>query len=51
MLGDLIIGLLIAGDEEEKELAYLNLERIGVDRVTADMIAAEYYRPEVMANA
>ena len=51
MLEDLIIALLIAGDRKEKERAYRNLERVGVDRVTEDMIAAEYYRPEAMANA
>lgn len=50
MLEDLIIALLIAGDKKEKERAYRNLERVGVDRTTADMIAAEYYQPEVKAN-
>ena len=50
MLGDRIIALLIAWSEEEKELAYCNLERIGVDRATADMIAGEYYQPGVKAN-
>lgn len=47
MLEDLIIALLIAGDKKEKERAYRKLERVGIDRVTADMIAAEYYQPEV----
>lgn len=47
MLGDLIIDLLIAGDQKEKERAYRNLERFGADRRTADMMAAEYYKPEV----
>lgn len=47
MLEDLIIALLIAGDKREKERAYRNLERVGVDRATAEVIAAEYYQPEV----
>lgn len=50
MLEDLIIALLIASNKREKERAYRNLERVGVDRVTADVIAAEYYQPEVKAN-
>jgi len=51
MLEDLVIALLIAGDKKEKERAYRNLERVGVDRATADVIAAEYYKPEVKKNA
>lgn len=51
MLEDLIIALLIAWDRKEKERAYRNLERVGVDRATADAMAAEYYEPEVKANA
>lgn len=47
MLGELIIALLTAGDQKEKERAYRNLERCGVDRETADKMAAEYYQPEV----
>lgn len=47
MLGELIIALLTAGDQEEKEQAYCNLEMYGVDRKTADIMAAEYYQPGV----
>lgn len=47
MLGELIIALLTAGDHEDREWAYHNLERVGVDHGTADMMAAEYYKPEV----
>lgn len=42
MLFDLIMDLLTAGDKREKERAYKRLERIGVDRATADVIAAEF---------
>lgn len=51
MLEDMIIALLIASDKREKERAYRNLERSGIDRATADAMAAEYYEPEVKANA
>lgn len=51
MLGDLILALLTAGDAAEKKKVYRRLERLGVDQATADMIAAEYYQPEVKANA
>lgn len=47
MLGELIIALLTAGDQKEKDRAYRNLEKFGVDRETADMMAAEYYQPGV----
>jgi len=41
MLSDLIMDLLTAGDEKEKERAYRKLEKVGVDRITANVIAAE----------
>jgi len=42
MLMELVMALLTAGDEKEKEKAYRNLERVGVDRITADIMAAEF---------
>lgn len=51
MLEDMIIALLITSEKREKERAYRNLERVGIDRSTADAMAAEYYKPEVKANA
>ena len=42
MLIDLVMALVIAVDKKEKERAYLNLEKVGVDRVTADVMAAEF---------
>ena len=42
MLIDFIMNLLEAVSPEDKEKAYRNLERIGVDRITADVIAAEF---------
>ncbi len=43
MLGDLIFDLLAAGNDPKlKEQAYRNLERVGVDRRTADVIAKEF---------
>lgn len=45
MLGDLIFDLLEAGEDPElKERAYRNLERVGVDRRTADVIAKDFYK-------
>lgn len=44
MLQDLITELLIAVDEDDKEEAYRRLEQIGIDRRTADEMAAHYYK-------
>jgi hypothetical protein len=46
MLQDLIMDLLTAGDEKDKERAYRRLERVGVDRKTADVMAAGYCKEE-----
>ena len=46
MLSDLITDLIRAKTPKEKEAAYRRLERLGVDRITAD-IAAEELRKEV----
>ncbi len=46
MLGDLIFDLLSAGDDPKlKEQAYRALEKVGVDRRTADAVAKEFYCP------
>ncbi len=44
MLQDLIMELLTAVDEDDKEKAYQRLERVGIDRKTADEMAAHYYK-------
>lgn len=44
MLGELIMDLLTAADPKEKERAYRRLEKAGVDRRTADVMAAEFYK-------
>ena len=41
MLSDLIMALRSAKTAEEKEKAYRQLERGGMDRMTADIVAAE----------
>lgn len=41
MLSDLIIALRSAKTAEEKEKAYRQLERVGMDKMTADIVAAE----------
>ena len=41
---DLLMNLIEAVDPKEKERAYKNLERVGVDRITADVMAAEFYK-------
>lgn len=42
MLQDLIMELVIAVTPKEKERAYRRLERVGVDRITADVIVSEF---------
>lgn len=44
MLFDLIMDLLTAGDAKEKEKAYRRLEKVGMDRMTADTLAKEFYK-------
>lgn len=43
MMCELIMDLLTFGDPKEKERIYRRLERIGVDRKTANMMATEIY--------
>lgn len=44
MLMDLIMDLVEAVDPKDKERAYRKLEKVGVDRRTADAMAAEFYK-------
>lgn len=44
MLMDLVMDLVVAVDRKDKERAYRALERVGVDRRTADVMAAEFYK-------
>ena len=46
MLMDLVMDLVQAVAPEEKEKAYRRLERVGVDRITADVMAAEFYKED-----
>lgn len=41
MLSDMIDDLVRADCQQEKETAYRQLEKLGVDRITADVIADE----------
>ena len=41
MLSDMIADLILAKTEKERENAYRNLEKVGVDRMTADLLARE----------
>ena len=41
MLMELVMTLVTAC-EEDKEIAYRHLEQVGVDRMTADIMAAEF---------
>ena len=43
MLSDMIDDLVRADCPQEKEAAYRQLEKLGVDRITADVIADERY--------
>lgn len=49
MLADLLKALAEAGNTKEKEKAYQNLERAGMDRMTADVLVAEM-RKEATAD-
>ncbi len=44
MLTEMIMDLVTAADPEDKERMYRRLEKIGVDRRTADIMAAEFER-------
>lgn len=44
MLMDLVMELVEAVDPRDKEKAYRKLEKVGVDRRTADVMAAEFYK-------
>lgn len=44
MLMDLVMELVEAVDPKDKEKAYRKLEKVGVDRRTADAMAAEFYK-------
>lgn len=46
MLGELVMDLLTAADPRDKERAYRRLERVGVDRRTADVMVAEFYKEQ-----
>ena len=48
---NLVMALVEAVDPQDKERAYRRLERVGVDRATADIMAAEFYKEqEARAN-
>lgn len=44
MLMDLIMNLVYASDPKDKEKAYRNLEKVGVDRISANLMAEEFYK-------
>lgn len=44
MLMDLVMELVAATDKKDKERAYRKLEKLGVDRITADVMAAEFWK-------
>ena len=48
MFSDLILNLIIANSEKEIETAYRNLEKVGVDRYTADLLAREMLKGEIL---
>lgn len=44
MLMELVMDLVTAVELQDKERAYRRLERMGVDRKTANEMAAEFYK-------
>lgn len=44
MLMDLVMELVMAADPKDKERVYRKLEKVGVDRITADVMAAEFWK-------
>lgn len=46
MLDDMIQALIDAKTDKEKAKAYRNLEKVGMDRITANMLVDEIKRKE-----
>ena len=44
MLMELVMQLVSAADPGDREHAYRCLERVGVDRAAADLMAGEFYK-------
>ncbi len=44
MLLEMVMDLVTAADPADKERVYRRLEKVGVDRRTADVMAAEFER-------
>ncbi len=44
MLLEMVMDLVTASDPDDKEKAYRRLEKLGVDRRTADVMAEEFCR-------
>ena len=50
MMMDLVMELLTAADDSDRREAYCRLERIGIDRYTADCMAEEFYDRKEQTN-
>ena len=50
MLTDLVMELVTAADPKDRERAYRNLEKAGIDRLAADEMAAEFTGKESDIN-
>ena len=44
MLMELVMELVVSTEAKEKERVYRKLEKVGVDRMTADIMAAEFWK-------
>ena len=48
MLSDMIAALITAKTEKEIKKAYRNLEKVGVDKMTADLLVREMLKGEIL---
>lgn len=52
MMMEMILNLVMSVGKDDREEAYRNLEHIGIDRATADVMEAEFYMAQgVTMNA
>ena len=47
MLMELVMELVVTVDAKERERTYRKIEKLGVDRATADLMASEFHKEAV----
>lgn len=51
MMMEFVMELVTAADSQDKERTYRRLESIGIDRKTADVMAAEFYKDKEVSGS